>query len=88
MGSHDSAYTGFGFKASVVGTGFQFAFPWNDVAGPGGEESCHQDRGKTKQGRAGMWERLVADYMATGRVTSVRPWGRVELSTSIWAGTC
>lgn len=54
--------------------------------GRGGELSPGQRQDETGQnrdvGEAG------GDHMATGRLTSAKPWGRVELSTSICAGAC
>lgn len=52
----------------------------------GGEESCHQHRGKTKQSRGAG--KAAGDLMVIDGVTSVKPWGRLELSTSIWVESC
>ena len=54
------------------------------MAGPAAELSPGQGQDKAGQSRD-VWE-AGADHMAMGRVTSLRPWATVELSTSIWAG--
>lgn len=45
-------------------------------------EEARQSRAEQKCG-GGWW-----GPMAIGRVTSAKPWGRVELSTNIWVGAC
>lgn len=44
---------------------------------------------EAKQSRAEqVWEETAGDHMVIGGVTSMKPWGRLEPSTSTQAGAC